>query len=315
MEMFRELQKKSKFLIEAEDRNYRDIWLMNEDEMKIEAQRLLNADRVITEQHLGLKWEQPDVSFMNNCGPPSAADKTKQPESIAAKILRMISRDETKTAILNRNKGRELPTSLRQVPPHIIGQFLDMLCFEPEYLMEEKMKRLLKPMSESDQKLIRLDAVLNVLNVHNEEQLDKLFTYFLLPFETKPKTPKKVNFPQTNTSSSSIMGDASQTGNETTNTVDGTANSVSISRPPSSHAEPEAEPTTLTTNQNASQGTAAQTARPLAAEEEEEEPEIRLIDPVDVSAALRRFATDFCAGKGPLNKPMAAMKPDQAGES
>uniref|UniRef100_A0A0X3NRT0 Uncharacterized protein n=3 Tax=Schistocephalus solidus TaxID=70667 RepID=A0A0X3NRT0_SCHSO len=312
MEMFRELQKKSKFLIEAEDRNYRDIWLMNENEMKIEAQRLLNADRVITEQHLGLKWEKPDISFMDNCGPPSAADKTSQPESIAAKILRMISRDETKTAILNRNKGRELPTSLRQVPPHIIGQFLDMLCFEPEYLMEEKMKRLLKPMSESDQKLIRLDAVLNVLNVHNEEQLDKLFTYFLLPFDTQPKQPKKVNVSQTNTSSSSITRDTSQTkksGTDTSDTVDGTSNSVSISRPPSSHSEPEEETAILTTNQNANQGSGAQSARSL---EEEEEPEIRLIDPVDVSDALRRFATDFCAGKGPINKPMTPMRPDQA---
>ncbi|KAL7056009.1 hypothetical protein AAHC03_020990 [Spirometra sp. Aus1] len=315
MEMFRELQKKSKFLIEAEDRNYRDIWLMNENEMKIEAQRLLNADRVITEQHLGLKWEKPDISFMDNCGPPSAADKTKQPESIAAKILRMISRDETKTAILNRNKGRELPTSLRQVPPHIIGQFLDMLCFEPEYLMEEKMKRLLKPMSESDQKLIRLDAVLNVLNVHNEEQLDKLFTYFLLPYETQPTKPQKVNAPQTNTSSSGMAGEAPPTQNMengTNNNEDGTSSSTQSSRPTSSHVEHVGETAISTTNQNANEGSGAATARSLKEEGEEDEPEIRLIDPVDVSAALRRFATDFCAGKGPLNKPMTAMRPDQA---
>ncbi|VDM02159.1 unnamed protein product [Schistocephalus solidus] len=174
------------------------------------------------------------------------------------------------------------------------------------------MKRLLKPMSESDQKLIRLDAVLNVLNVHNEEQLDKLFTYFLLPFDTQPKQPKKVNVSQTNTSSSSITRDTSQTkksGTDTSDTVDGTSNSVSISRPPSSHSEPEEETAILTTNQNANQGSGAQSARSL---EEEEEPEIRLIDPVDVSDALRRFATDFCAGKGPINKPMTPMRPDQA---
>nr|VZI54342.1 unnamed protein product [Spirometra erinaceieuropaei] len=75
---------------------------------------------------------------------------------------------------------------------------------------------------------------------------------------------------------------------------------------------PPLSPSASRKNQNANQGSGAPTARSLKEEGEEDEPEIRLIDPVDVSAALRRFATDFCAGKGPLNKPMTAMRPDQA---
>ena len=77
-----------------------------------------------------------------------------------------------------------------------------------------KVKTLLKSLPYEDQKLIRLDTVLNVsliplglcafsqkvLEVNSEELLDKLFTYFLVPCdESRPQgatmsSPKSSNF-------------------------------------------------------------------------------------------------------------------------
>ncbi|VDP76113.1 unnamed protein product [Echinostoma caproni] len=61
MENFKDLQKKSKLLIEAEHKNFREIWIMNEEALKKLANKLLEASRVINEQQLGIPWRRPDV--------------------------------------------------------------------------------------------------------------------------------------------------------------------------------------------------------------------------------------------------------------
>ncbi|TPP67135.1 Coiled coil domain containing protein [Fasciola gigantica] len=71
MENFKDLQKKSKLLIEAEHKNFREIWIMNEEELKELTNKLLDASRVISEQQLGIPWRKPDVTFMCNVGPIS----------------------------------------------------------------------------------------------------------------------------------------------------------------------------------------------------------------------------------------------------
>ncbi len=48
-------------LIESEERNFREIWNMNEDELRSATQRLMDADRVICEQQLGIPYRKPDM--------------------------------------------------------------------------------------------------------------------------------------------------------------------------------------------------------------------------------------------------------------
>ncbi|VUZ41543.1 unnamed protein product [Hymenolepis diminuta] len=64
----------------------------------------------------------------------------------------------------------------------MVDEFLTMLAFEPEFLIEAKVKKVLRDMTFEDQKLIRLNSILTMLEINSEEKLDKIFTYFLLPF-------------------------------------------------------------------------------------------------------------------------------------
>lgn len=58
------------FIIIDEEK-FREIWLMNEAEAKVLAQRAFDVDKIIHSQHLGLPWKMPNLWFLNNVGPIS----------------------------------------------------------------------------------------------------------------------------------------------------------------------------------------------------------------------------------------------------
>lgn len=60
-DMFTDLQLKSKHFLAVDLKKFYDIWIMNEEKCKEYANQLLNADKIIYEQQLGLKWLTPDM--------------------------------------------------------------------------------------------------------------------------------------------------------------------------------------------------------------------------------------------------------------
>ncbi|KAL5971357.1 Dynein regulatory complex protein 1 [Taenia solium] len=188
MEAFRDLQKKSKSLIKFEEQNFRDVWIMNEDELRKDAEKLMAADKVIMEQQLGLTWAPPDRLYeqqrTNLAGGKGKAQQFNRctSTSIVRQQEASVKQPSGFQSITIRKSPKcRLPQTLKEAPKDVVEKFLTMLAFEPEFLIEVKMKKLLKGLPFNDQKLIRLDAVLNVLKVNSEELLDKLFTYFILP--------------------------------------------------------------------------------------------------------------------------------------
>ncbi|CAH8616056.1 unnamed protein product [Heterobilharzia americana] len=181
MENYRSLQKKAKLLIDSERRNFRDIWIMNEENLKKSANRLLDAHRIITEQQLGLTWSPPDTSFMCNIGPitESANKIICKPPAVIAMELAMKSDVKKIHDPQDGISENTIPKSLKEVSPEIVQQFLHLLCYEPEFLIDEKMKRILKPLGHEEGLLLRLDTILTVLGVQTEKDLDDLFTYFI----------------------------------------------------------------------------------------------------------------------------------------
>lgn len=60
-DMFNDMQIKSKHFLAVDLKKFHDIWIMNEEQCKILAHNLLEADRIIQEQQLGLEWICPDM--------------------------------------------------------------------------------------------------------------------------------------------------------------------------------------------------------------------------------------------------------------
>ncbi|CAH8544215.1 unnamed protein product [Schistosoma turkestanicum] len=180
MENYSDIQKKFKSMIGSVQKSFHDIWIMNEQNLKKLSHRLLEAHRVITEQQLGLTWNPPDVSFMENVGPLKQA--TSKPPAVIAMELAL---QPDQKPILNsqneilENNNTTIPTRLREVAPKTVLEFLHLLCYEPEFLIDKDMKSILDSLGYEEQLLLRLDTILNALGVQNEEDLNLLFTYFI----------------------------------------------------------------------------------------------------------------------------------------
>lgn len=53
----------------ADSKRFKEIWKMNEEEAKEIMRKVLQADRIIYEQQLGLKWNPPIQDLFRNVDP------------------------------------------------------------------------------------------------------------------------------------------------------------------------------------------------------------------------------------------------------
>ncbi|GAA49524.1 coiled-coil domain-containing protein 164, partial [Clonorchis sinensis] len=118
-------------------------------------------------------------TFMCNVGPLTGPieQTTCRPPAVIAMQYAFQSQ---KTHAMVKAQANKIPQSLRDVSPEVVRDFLSLLCYEPEFLIEEKLKRLLKPLTHEEETLMRLDTILTALGVTNEEELDYLFTHFIV---------------------------------------------------------------------------------------------------------------------------------------
>ena len=205
-EQFKDLQKKVKVFQDADYKKFRDLWLMKEEMCHAKAIKLLQADRVITEQHLGQIWNEPDTSVLQNRGPIMKVEKLKS-EKTAVEFAREVlggqsalgsgasdaTGEHQGSSVLpgvdpeeeESPDGIHVPIDgdehedIAEMEPAIIQRVLSLLTDESGFLMESKLKQLLKPLDGDDQSLMRLDAIFQALGVDTETDIHKLATYFL----------------------------------------------------------------------------------------------------------------------------------------
>ena len=106
---------------------FHELWIMNEERCKDMAQKLLEADRIIFEQQLGLSWTPKDLSFMDNTGPIDATKMPKPSIDVVREIL--TEQDETKQEDVTQSDGHLSNTSMKAI--------LELLCDEGVSTKEE----------------------------------------------------------------------------------------------------------------------------------------------------------------------------------
>ncbi|CAF4374836.1 unnamed protein product, partial [Adineta steineri] len=127
-------------------------------------QKLLDADRIIFEQQLGLPWSPTDLEFMNNVGPIDATKIPKPSIDVVREIL-TDQQDENSTGNLISN------TTMKAI--------LELLCDEGDFLVEPKLLALLDPLETNEKSLIKLDAIFRALKVENEEDIKVMAKFFV----------------------------------------------------------------------------------------------------------------------------------------
>ncbi|GFR65867.1 dynein regulatory complex protein 1-like [Elysia marginata] len=191
-EQFHDLQRKSKHFLATDAKKFHDIWCMNEEELKGLLKEVLDVDRVIHEQQLGLPPEQPDLSFVDNVGPLVNTGLSKG--ASAAQILQeVMSNKSGSDAASGEEGGAPAATIYNKISAHTIKQILELLCDEAGFLVEQKLNKLLAPLEKDERSLMKLDNIFSALGLETEEDIHKLSTYFMNIRDKKEDDQEKLN--------------------------------------------------------------------------------------------------------------------------
>uniref|UniRef100_A0A8D1FPN7 Dynein regulatory complex protein 1 C-terminal domain-containing protein n=1 Tax=Sus scrofa TaxID=9823 RepID=A0A8D1FPN7_PIG len=158
-----------------DDKQFREIWLMNEEEAKELISRALDVDRIIHTHHLGLPWTAPDFWFLKNVGPISQ-QQHKSATQILEEVLMRAEEEGAEEAASETESYLELP---KQVSAKTTRRILMLLCDETGFLIESKLLSLLLPLEKNECYLLRLDALFSALGIEIEDDLYKLVHFFL----------------------------------------------------------------------------------------------------------------------------------------
>ena len=221
-EQFREVQKKARHFQMSDARLFREVWGMNEGRVRELAGEVLEADRVVHTQQLGLEWGKP-------CEVPSPMDRalvTTRSKMSQATIYasQVLSETEGSVASLTGEEGyreqgedtRRAPTreeegedtqraptkeeegedryrapTAQAYPPSTVKRVLELLCREAGFLLDEKLIRLLAPLPKEEQMMMKLDSMFKSLSVHTEEDIQHLVRFFLREDEQEQKEQKE----------------------------------------------------------------------------------------------------------------------------
>lgn len=185
-EQFRDLQRKSRHFMQADSKKFEDVWCMNEAECKELVTTLVEADRAIHEQQLGIQYQNPDLSFADNVGPIKSAASQKGGMSAQQLVQEILSQAESQGEKEEEEdddipSDRKLPKStlLSKISATTIKSVLEVLCDESGFLVESKLNKLLAPLEKDERSLMKLDAIFSALGIDTEEDVHLLASYFM----------------------------------------------------------------------------------------------------------------------------------------
>mmetsp|Transcript_26085 Transcript_26085/g.52305 ORF Transcript_26085/g.52305 Transcript_26085/m.52305 type:complete len:654 (-) Transcript_26085:253-2214(-) len=158
-DQFKDLQSKFQHFEVADTKRYRDLWQMNEEIVTDLMRKVLQGDKIIHEQQLGLSWLPPSEHIFH-AGGEGGLPGARQ--GAAAE-----------------GEGEAGPISRGQMDNENIKHMLELLCNEAGFLVEGKIQKLLEPLPEDEQNLLKIDSILKVLGVEGAGDVEKLLSYFL----------------------------------------------------------------------------------------------------------------------------------------
>ncbi|XP_072913144.1 dynein regulatory complex protein 1 [Hemitrygon akajei] len=206
VELYKDLQKKMRHFAAVDAKKFEGVWLMNEEEVKNLVKKVLDADRIIHHQQLGLSWTMPDLCFMENVGPiVPCTEKKKSAVQLAEEVIlgdkqpwdlqegagkgdksdtyNAIFRNTCYSAIEDKAMalcgGKPGAISLNTVKT-----LLEVLCDETGFLIEGKLRKILGSLKQEEGSLIKLDAIFAALGIENADDIIKLTDFFTQNSET-----------------------------------------------------------------------------------------------------------------------------------
>uniref|UniRef100_A0A336MHQ0 CSON001907 protein n=1 Tax=Culicoides sonorensis TaxID=179676 RepID=A0A336MHQ0_CULSO len=164
-----DLEKKASLFTETNDKKYQNVWQMNYEECLSQLDKVLQIDKTLTEQQLGMEWQEPEMDLYRLEDLPSYKN--------AIKTIKEEMENPTETKTITVVTRRESLTN--DHTQKLLKQILKKITDKTDFLVEEKVFELLKPYTEEEKTLVCLDNVFNALGIQKVDDINSLKNYFL----------------------------------------------------------------------------------------------------------------------------------------
>nr|XP_054509719.1 LOW QUALITY PROTEIN: dynein regulatory complex protein 1 [Agelaius phoeniceus] len=191
---FQETRERMRQLARSSAERFRQVWIVNEEEAKALIREVLDADRIIHVQQLGMPWEEPQLWFMDNVGPLGGSQEKRDAMELATKLLEGINpgkadqegRRSRKKGARSAEGGKENQermedriTSRPGIPRKTLRRILEVMSEESAFLLENKLLKPLREVVGPRNDVQQLQTIFQALRIEDEDELRALVDFFL----------------------------------------------------------------------------------------------------------------------------------------
>uniref|UniRef100_A0A1I8MDG8 Dynein regulatory complex protein 1 C-terminal domain-containing protein n=1 Tax=Musca domestica TaxID=7370 RepID=A0A1I8MDG8_MUSDO len=176
-----ELQLKAEHFQKSNRNKFTKVWSMHFKELKDLLTSVWDVDRILYEQQLARKWERPavDLDKLDYTKPKKNASKPKTaPASYGRNRHRLTS---------GTSKSQNKKVNQRQ-----LNDILQKISDRAGFLIEERLFEILKPYTDEEKCLVRIENIFSALHITDIEVVNSLITYFE-PYSWCPNCSEGVN--------------------------------------------------------------------------------------------------------------------------
>jgi dynein regulatory complex protein 1 len=157
---FKDLQEKFHHFEQADEKKFREVWEMNEGEVRALITKVLEADRLLHEQQLGHEWLPPKEEQLLQ-----ELDTFSESGTTTGKSTAMASEEMGQSV-----SGKYSASKVKKV--------LDLVKEETQFLLDLKVREQMLTLPPEQRDVLQIDAILRYIGVESQEDVDLLVSIF-----------------------------------------------------------------------------------------------------------------------------------------
>jgi dynein regulatory complex protein 1 len=157
---FKDLQEKFHHFEQADEKKFREVWEMNEFEVRGLITKVLEADRLLHEQQLGHEWLPPKEEQLLQ-----ELDTFSESGTTTGKSTALASEEMGQSV-----SGKYSATKVKKV--------LDLVKEETQFLLDLKVREQMMALPAEQRDVLQIDAILRYIGVESQEDVDLLVSIF-----------------------------------------------------------------------------------------------------------------------------------------
>ena len=170
---FKELQNKFKRFEKSDENRFNEIWIMNENEVRALIQKIIQADRVIHVQQLGIPWTPPSDPIFGFTEAGQGGSQMNPNSSVMDSSKHGMSKSEFVDDQSVATGGDQSKVSITKIK-HVFN----LLMEEAGFLVDDKAQAECVGKSIKEEFKIKIDAIRKALGIERMDDVDLLVMTF-----------------------------------------------------------------------------------------------------------------------------------------